>query len=311
MASQRIEELPQDEEQALMAEFFDTRRYVTTRKAEGTNFLSEDELLVLKYTGDQPRHPKGSSQGGQWMKGGPDKAIGASVDSFVDSMFGEAGIHPGESEADWLERREPLDTQAAYESDGDALVRALGGNPEDIIQRLVDRQEVFEKDIKNRGIRVDAQLEGEQYPMEEFTKMLDFFPDHSIEHFVRKEGEPFTVPDRPPQIDIMEPKQCFMNCAKKTAMTFSDDEKYDYVEGYVIDTKLPFPIHHAWLVERGTDKVADPTMGWRPTAAYYGVRMSRTYVRRKLVENGYYGILTDGMRPNDIVLGTDEDFDYK
>jgi hypothetical protein len=298
MASQRIEELPQDEEQALMAEFFDTRRYVTTRKAEGTNFLSEDELLVLKYTGDQPRHPKGSSQGGQWMKGGPNTGISTEYAGILDAR-------------DELWGRGPMDTQAAYESDGDALVRALGGNPEEIIQRLVDRQYEFEKDIKNRGIRVDAQLEGEQYPMEEFTKMLDFFPDHSIEHFVRKEGEPFTVPDRPPQIDIMEPKQCFMNAAKKTAMTFSDDEKYDYVEGYVIDTKLPFPIHHAWLVERGTDKVADPTMGWRPTAAYYGVRMSRTYVRRKLVENGYYGILTDGTRPNDIVLGTDEDFDYK
>lgn len=313
------------------------------RKRDGTQHLSVSDIFVRKYNPTQPRYPKGHPQGGQWMKGGIPGALGEPQSIGVEggssigwgAAFGAGAAAAQRDMQQWLKDNpgmvepptataEQLRGLAAmeaaftnepefqpHEPDGDALVRALGGNPEDILQSLVDRQAVFDDDPANRGIRVDATLEGEVYPMEEFTSMLEFFPDHSIEHFVLQQGRPYEVPKKPPQIDLMTPKECFSNAAQLTAMTFSDDGKYDYVEGYVIDRKLPFPIHHAWLEDKATGKVVDPTLGWRPTAAYYGVPMKRTYVRRKLLENGYYGIFTDGMRPNDIVLGKDEDFDYK
>lgn len=66
------------------------------------------------------------------------------------------------------------------------------------------------------------------------------------------------------------PQQCFANCQESILgplfLQITDIARgrmgvispFDYVEGYVISTEVPIPIHHAWLLLRG--KVVDPTL---------------------------------------------------
>lgn len=126
--------------------------------------------------------------------------------------------------------------------------------------------------------------------------------------FVRNEGKEFDVPDKPPKIPLMTPKECYSNAAKTM---IHEPGKYNYVEGYYTSSHLPFPIEHAWLEDKETGTVVDPTLGWQPKARYIGVAYPRKFVTQKLVKNGYYGIHSDGNTVNDVVLGLDKDYPYK
>jgi hypothetical protein len=129
----------------------------------------------------------------------------------------------------------------------------------------------------------------------------------SAEEFVVNEGKAYEVPDEPPQIQLMTPKECYRNSA---LTVIRKPDKYDYVEGYYASPDLPIKIEHAWLVDKETGKVVDPTLGWRPKAAYHGVRFDRKFVIRKMVKNGYYGIMSDGHDMNEVTMGEDKDFKY-
>ena len=73
----------------------------------------------------------------------------------------------------------------------------------------------------------------------------------------------------------MTAKECYSNATK---MMLDDPTKYDYVEGYYTSSHLPFPIEHAWLVDKGNGTVVDPTLGWQPTARYVGVIYPKMFV---------------------------------
>lgn len=233
-----------------------------------------DEIQVVevtrKFDPNQPRDPKGTPTGGWWTS----KYSG--------------------KQADWM--REHKAKQKAFAK----------SNP--------------------KGIRYDAELNGERVPLSALTEQMKFMAQvqqgnaqqHGVryggmEAFVLAKGQEFDVPDSPPAIALMTPKECFANAVKfmdKDGSLYADTSKYQYAEGFVISPRLPFPIHHAWIVNRETGLVIDPTLGWQPKARYFGVAFETPFLRKKLVKQGYYGLLSGDVMVHDLVLGRDSDFDY-
>jgi hypothetical protein len=171
------------------------------------------------------------------------------------------------------------------------------------------------------GVRHDAVLEGERLPLENMTNFMEMLAEfqrsnaksHGLkyggrEDFVLAEGKEFHPPESPPPIKLGVPKQCFSNAAKMVLDDMSG--KYAYVEGFVQSPKLPMPIHHAWVVDKETSAVIDPTLGWSPKNRYMGVQFDTKFLRKKLFEQGYYGLLSGEHMVNPIALGQDKDYAY-
>ena len=187
-------------------------------------------------------------------------------------------------------------------------------------------QAKFEKETGKLGLRHDALLTGDRLPLTDLTGHLDAVAamqrDNMKEHrispdqkyggtadYLQHEGKEFDVPDKPPQIKLGTPKQCYSNAAD-IAAGFLKPSGYDYAEGLYASSRLPFPIEHAWLVDKATGKAVDPTLGWQPKARYFGVQYPREFLRKKLMENRYYGLHSDGHMMNKVVFGLDKDMKY-
>ena len=76
----------------------------------------------------------------------------------------------------------------------------------------------------------------------------------------------------------MKPKECFRNCIS----ALFDYPNTVYCEGYVT---CVIPIHHAWLVEIGTNKVIELTMEERE-AKYLGIPFKTDYLIKHFNETG-------------------------
>lgn len=90
-----------------------------------------------------------------------------------------------------------------------------------------------------------------------------------MQEFVLREGidcKPQPLPDR---YQPRPPKHCFQN-----ASTLMRKTKLTYVEGFVIGSDLPIPIHHAWTINI-TGDVIDPTLREPERYAYLGVKFTR------------------------------------
>ena len=177
-----------------------------------------------------------------------------------------------------------------------------------------------------KGLRYDAELTGERLPSEALVGYLKAFAQfqkqnaqqHGLryggsEDFVMGEGREFDVPEAPPAIKLGTPKECFSNAVDFIMQKdgLSEKGRYRYVEGYVMSPKLPMAIHHAWVEDTQTGLAIDPTLGWNPKARYYGVSFEPAYLRKKLVEHGYYGLFTGDVMVHDLVLGKDADYKYR
>ena len=185
------------------------------------------------------------------------------------------------------------------------------------LREFKSNQRKFEKETGKLGLRFDADTTSEKLPAEDLHNFLDAVGDMQVKNlvargaedkvkyggpqdYVRSEGNEFEVPPEPPQIKLMTPRECYANA---THMMLRNSRKYDYVEGFYASNHLPMPIEHAWLVEKNTGHVVDPTLGWQPTARYMGVAYPKEFVMKKMLKNKYYGIHSDGNMVNDVVLG--------
>jgi GNAT superfamily N-acetyltransferase len=185
-------------------------------------------------------------------------------------------------------------------------------------------QKAFEKENPNKlGLRHDADLTGERIAAKDLTNYVKTLGDYQRKNaegrnipgvkyggtadFLMHEGKEFDIPDKPPQVKLMIPRECYSNATK---MMLRNPGKYNYAEGYYASSHLPMPIDHAWLVEKKTGMVVDPTLGWQPTARYFGVAYPKQFVVTKMLENEYYGIHSDGNMMNDVVMGKDKDYKY-
>ncbi len=127
-----------------------------------------------------------------------------------------------------------------------------------------------------------------------------------MEDFVLHEGRAMQPPAVNPKVRKRTAKECFRNSTNYVI----EHRDHKYVEGYILSDDLPVTIHHAWTLHP-EGHVIDPTLGWRPDTAYFGVEFELKDVLRRIRASGYYGLFSDGLGLHDLVLGSDPGFSYK
>lgn len=158
----------------------------------------------------------------------------------------------------------------------------------EVLLELKEKQREFERNGGPRGVRCDAKEDGSPASPDYARGMIGVMAG-KVGQIVLGSGAQFKVPAEPPPIKLRRPKECFENA---TQLVLEDPDRYDYCEGFVVSTHTPIPIHHAWAVEKETGHAVDPTLGWRPNSAYFGIQMSRTELVQQLLKNKVYGVLT-------------------
>lgn len=182
-----------------------------------------------------------------------------------------------------------------------------GFDPKAVIREHNRKQKAYEKKNGHNGIRWDTDLSLKPMPIEQARGLVKVGGGR-LGDFVLQQGEEFSVPAEAPPMKLGKMKECFTNAGQE--VLFGRD--LEYVEGFVVKSDLPIPVHHAWYVRKGSNEVIDPTLGWSPGATYIGVRMSAEFLRKKILENKVWGVFVGpGDMFTKLVRGTDPDFKYK
>ena len=106
--------------------------------------------------------------------------------------------------------------------------------------------------------------------------------------FVAHFGKSFEYQPLPSKYPKMIPKYCFHN----SICLALKRKNLVYVEGYALIEKLSLPIHHAWCVEIGSNKVIDPTT--ENVRDYFGVPFKREVIKIKSKDKtGQFSIIDD------------------
>jgi len=196
-----------------------------------------------------------------------------------------------------------------------------------ILRNHSKTQKAYLKNGGTPGTRYDVAQKGDRLPLGDLMGALAIYGAHQrsiaeqhnflyggTEEFVLAEGREHDLPKTPPVIPLGEAKQCYKNAADfvmQSHWSREEPDRYKYVEGYFMDTRIPIPIEHAYVLDTKTNTVIDPTLGWAPTARYIGVEFSYAEMAKHLAKNKYYGLLSNGISPNPIVFGKDPDFKYR
>lgn len=93
--------------------------------------------------------------------------------------------------------------------------------------------------------------------------------------FVAANGYAFRPPAGPRTIRGV-PQHCFANCHNHVKA----GGRWVYCEGYALTEFLPFPAHHAWVMDAVTGEIEDPTWEDRGGTAYVGVAFRPEYTRK-------------------------------
>lgn len=100
-----------------------------------------------------------------------------------------------------------------------------------------------------------------------------------------KYGRPFETDENTYEGPRGTPKECYCN-AGRIAL---DDPDLAYVEGIIAHI---IPIDHAWLVNRKTGKVVDPTLKDGSHAkAYFGIPFSTRYLSQTTFKTMVWGLI--------------------
>ncbi len=92
--------------------------------------------------------------------------------------------------------------------------------------------------------------------------------------FVLRHGKSYLAQPLPVKYRPLIPKQCYYNSYKMICRYST----LRYVEGYVLIPDL-IPIHHAWCVAVGDDKVLDFTLSNTNEAEYLGVQFASSFIK--------------------------------
>jgi hypothetical protein len=108
-----------------------------------------------------------------------------------------------------------------------------------------------------------------------------------MQRFILRNGEEFR--SAPFTGTRMTPRKCFSNAAELCG----EGPAAYYAEGYGWRNDLPIIIHHAWCVdEKGF--VIDPTWNDPEDCQYFGFKMKRSELWRRLASQSHYGLLDSG-----------------
>jgi len=113
-----------------------------------------------------------------------------------------------------------------------------------------------------------------------------------LSRFILRHGRTFTPRKRLGR--RQRAKQCFLNAAQ---IVFRDG-KATYVEGFILNMRLPImPILHAWVTYDGKHAM-DPTLPNERDYEYLGMTFDTDTLRKETVRNGVYGLLDPGIGYN-------------
>lgn len=102
-------------------------------------------------------------------------------------------------------------------------------------------------------------------------------------------GRRFRKSRLPSDVEVGEPKMCFMNACH---LAIGDPDRFTYVEGYISLSSIPgFPIHHAWCATED-GRVVDPTITDGRVTEYFGVPLDHEYVVRTALRTKVYGVIS-------------------
>ncbi len=115
--------------------------------------------------------------------------------------------------------------------------------------------------------------------------------------FLPKLGRAWRPAKLPRTVPRGQVKLCYMN-AGQLALESKD---LTYVEGYACPPGL-IPVHHGWCVTP-SGEVVDPTFEDAEASQYYGVALSKRFVRQACEDSGVWGIFAGMMTPELFMQG--------
>lgn len=107
----------------------------------------------------------------------------------------------------------------------------------------------------------------------------------SYEAMVLAEGREFTTNPRPKGVRQRKMKHCYGNA---TEFVLRDTDRYVYCEGYATNMLTTL---HAWVFDRETGELIDPTWKQQETNVYYGIEFPFPFVMFTLEKAGTYGVI--------------------
>ena len=123
------------------------------------------------------------------------------------------------------------------------------------------------------------------------------------EEWLLAEGEEFGPRVALPAGVGMGPqKMCYQNSFRALAYGKLDTDEWFYTEGVTFMPGFPLPIDHAWLSNKDGE-VLELTLRDPSGHSYYGIPYKWDYVQRQTMENGYYGLHSNGVTVDPNLVG--------
>jgi len=113
-------------------------------------------------------------------------------------------------------------------------------------------------------------------------------PNEVLDYLAQAGAREWPAAPVPAGVSMGRMGECYKN-ATQLAMQSSN---YDFVEGIAyVPSQSPLGFQHAWVVDRTTGKVIDPTWPYRSDLRYYGVAYDKKKYMKMASRAKFYGVL--------------------
>ena len=215
-----------------------------------------DDDAFLFYDPTQPRYPKGF--------------LAAGDGGSIEATEGEG--------LDWEELSQEEQTYAIENPGGNWVT--IAGRRIFIKDKGIPTPKHKEQDQEQKGLKayIDVMAQaGKGSSLEETPGSL-----------LQKHGRGFYFDQDTYKIKHGDQGLCYQNAGR---LALYEGHKYTYVEGFV--SVHGVPIQHAWVVEKATGKIKDPTIkDAEGIGGYFGIPFKEDYVRTVALRSKMWGVIS-------------------